>query len=183
MTLDPLDRRPATVEQIKAIANSTRLRIMRLCHDGDWTNKALADRLRLDPSTTLHHLRILESAGLVTALPAVKGHTGALEKPYRSTGLSWRLILDDSLKDEESAGEPAPLAAFRHEFREAGLDSSVELTRLHLHLDNQEVVEFVRRIRAVIDEYVETDQERKQRGSASYGALFATHRLADPHPQ
>ena len=173
------ERQPATDAQLKAISNSTRLRIMRLCHHDDWTNKALADRLEMDPSTILHHLRILEAAGFVVALPVVQGPSGAYEKPYRSTGLSWQLILDDDLEDEESAGEPAPLAAFRHEFREAGLASSVELTRLHLYLDDDEVAEFVGRVRAVIDEFVESNANREQRGSPSYGVLFATHRLAD----
>ena len=173
-------RQPATDAQIKAIANSTRMRIMRLCHHDDWTNKALADRLKMDPSTTLHHLRILEAAGFVVALPVVQGRSGAYEKPYRSTNLSWQLILDDHLEDEESAGEPAPLAAFRHEFSEAGMDSSVELTRLHLFLDDDEVAEFVRRVRAVIDEFVATNADREQRDKPSYGVLFAAHRLADP---
>ncbi len=174
------ERQPATDAQVKAIANSTRLRIMRLCHHDDWTNKALADRLQMDPSTTLHHLRILEAAGFLAALPVVQGRSGAYEKPYRSTNLSWQLILDDHLEDEESAGEPAPLAAFRQEFREAGLDSSVELTRLHLYLDDDEVAEFVSRVRAIIDEFVESNANREQRTKNSYGVFFAAHRLADP---
>ena len=68
---------------------------MRLCHHDDWTNKALADRLKMDPSTILHHLRILEAAGFVVALPVVQGRSGAYEKPDQSAGLSWQLILDD----------------------------------------------------------------------------------------
>jgi DNA-binding transcriptional ArsR family regulator len=181
--MSDIERRSATDAQLKAISNATRLRIMRLCHHDDWTNKALADRLGLDPSTTLHHLRILEAAGFVEARPVVQGRSGAFEKPYRSTNLSWQLILDDHLEDDESVGEPAPLAAFRHEFREAGLDSSVELTRLHLFLDDDEVAEFVRRVRAVIDEFVETNAQREQRTKPSYGVFFATHLLADPRPK
>lgn len=174
------ERRPATDEQLRAISNATRLRIMRLCHHDDWTNKALADRLGLDPSTTLHHLRILESAGFVEALSPVQGRSGAYEKPYRSTTLSWRLILDDHLADDESGGEPAPLAAFRQEFSEAGLDSSVEFTRVHLFLDDDEMDEFVRRVREVIDEFVDSNAQPDQHSKTSYGVLFATHRLADP---
>jgi len=47
------------------------------------------DRLKMDPSTILHHLRILEAAGFVVALAVVQSRSGAYEKPYRSTGLSW----------------------------------------------------------------------------------------------
>jgi hypothetical protein len=59
------------------------------------------------------------------------------------------------------------------------LASTVELTRLHLYLDDDEVADFVGRVRAVIDEFVESNANREQRGAPSYGVLFASYRLAD----
>lgn len=58
--------------------------------------------------------------------------------------------------------------------------SSVEFTRLHLYLDDDDVAEFVGRVRAVIDEFVESNANREQRSAPSFGVLFATHRFADP---
>ena len=40
-----IERVEPTPAQIKAVANSLRLRILRLCNDREWTNKELADRL------------------------------------------------------------------------------------------------------------------------------------------
>lgn len=175
------DKTPASPEQIKAVTSSTRIRILRLCNDREWTNQELSRRLQLDPSTTHHHLRVLEQTGLVEALPLRRGPSGGHEKPYRSTGLSWTLAFDDVLDDEELPGEPAPLTAFRRELSEAGLDSSVELTRFHLHLDDDELDEFLDRFRGLIEEYVAADAARRDSGSPGYGAFFGAHRLrSDP---
>jgi hypothetical protein len=40
--MSDIERRSATDAQLKAISNATRLRIMRLCHHDDWTNKGLS---------------------------------------------------------------------------------------------------------------------------------------------
>lgn len=171
------DRFRASADQVKALASSTRIRILRLCNDRAWTNHELARRLGLDPSTTHHHLRVLEKTGLVEALPLRRGPSGGHEKPYRSTRLSWRLIVDDVLDDEELPGDPAPLTAFRRELSEAGLDSSVELTRFHMHLDDDELAVFLERFRGLIQEWVSTDDARRDAGSPAYGVFFAAHRL------
>ena len=167
----------ATVAQVKAVSSATRVRIMRLCHGREWTNKQLADRLGLDPSTVLHHLRILERAGLIEPVAARQGPSGAFEKPYKSTGLSWQLILDDALIDEDGSGEPAPLSAFRQEFLEAGVDSAVELTRFVVHLSDDDLSEFVQQFTALIERYVSGNGPRQDAGATGYGAFFAVHRL------
>lgn len=173
------EKQAATADQVKAVSSATRVRIMRLCHDREWTNKQLADRLELDPSTVLHHVRILEQAGLVESTPVRQGPSGAYEKPYRSTGLSWQLILDDALIDEDGSGEPAPLNAFRQELLEAGVDSAVELTRFMIHLDDDDLAKFVEEFTTLIDRFVETDSRRAELGAPGYGAFFAVHRLRE----
>lgn len=172
-------KRRATDEQVKAVSSATRVRIMRLCHGRDWTNKQLADRLELDPSTILHHVRVLERAGLIEACAGRQGPTGAFEKPYRSTGLSWQLILDDALLDEDGSGEPAPLSAFRQELLEAGTDSIAELTRFFVNLEDDDVADFVEDFTALIGKYVASNQPRQDAGSPAYGAFFSVHRLRE----
>ncbi len=174
-------RRQPTPEQIKAVASSVRLRILRLCNDREWTNKELADRLERDPATMLHHVRLLVDAGLLAPTGIRQGPSGAYEKPYRSTGLSWQLTFGAAgPEDEDEEGEPAMLAAFRHELAEAGNDSIAELDRFHLHLDDDDRASFVERFIALIDEYIADDDKRRREGAPGHGGVFVLHRLADP---
>lgn len=162
------------------MANSLRLRILRLCNDREWTNKQLADRLDRDPSTILHHVRILLDAGFIEPVGVRQGATGAYEKPYRSTGLSWQLNFEEVLEDEDQEGELPMLAAFREELGEAGYDSIAELTRFHLHLDDDSRDAFVARFLDLVEEFVADDEERDRAGAPGYGGVFVVHRLADP---
>ena len=173
------DERPqATPVQIKAVANALRLRILRLCSDREWTNKELADRLDRDPATILHHLRLLVDAGLLEPVGVRQGTSGAYEKPYRSTGLSWQLRFERDVEDEDEAGQPAMLTAFRQELAEAGNDSIVELTRFHLHLDDDDFQSFSERLRDLINEYAANDQARRDQGAPDHGGVIVLHRLA-----
>lgn len=167
-----------TPEQIKAVANSLRLRILRLCNDREWTNKELADRLDRDPATILHHIRLLVDAGLLAPVGVRQGPSGALEKPYRSTGLSWHLAFERPIEDEEEEGELAMLAAFRQELAEAGHDSIAEFTRFHLHLDEDSRHQLIGRLKDILDEYIEDDAARAGDGAPGYGGVFVLHRLA-----
>lgn len=162
-------------QQIRAVASATRLRIVRLCNDREWTNKELAERLDLDPSTVHRHVRLLVDAGLIESTGVRQGTSGAYEKPYRSTGLSWKLSFD--VIEDEDTGEAASLAAFRHELAEAGHESVAELTRFHLHLDDKELGEFIDAFKALVDQYGDTQTPAQE--TASYGGIFVMHRLVD----
>ncbi len=166
-----LERREPTPAQIKAVASALRLRILRLCNDREWTNKELADRLQRDPATILHHLRLLVDAGLLEPVGVRQGASGAYEKPYRSTGLSWQLSFEVPLEDEAEVGELAMLTAFRQELAEAGHDSIAELTRFHLHLDEDSLRAFTARFLDLIEEYRVEDDARREGGAPGYGGI------------
>src|ERR687894_44426 len=117
--MKPMNRRPATVEEAKALANPLRLRILRLTLDQALTNKQLAERLDRDPGTVLHHVRTLVRTGFLVPEEVRQGDKGALEKPYRATGKSWTLSLDADREVETSASQ-AMLDAFLAELAEAG---------------------------------------------------------------
>jgi DNA-binding transcriptional ArsR family regulator len=179
-------RRRATVLQAKAASHPLRLRILRLCGQQPMTNKQLADRLGSQPGTTLYHVRLLVEAGLLEPAPIRTGASGALEKPYRSTGRSWWL----SLYGDTDEGEPsddrddqlsmAPIEAFQAELREAGPGSVRTFARFMLHLSEEEVRELDRRLLEVLDEYIQSDHQRLDR--PALGGIVVVHQLAEPVP-
>ncbi|MET7400489.1 winged helix-turn-helix domain-containing protein [Dactylosporangium sp. NPDC005572] len=168
-------RRPATAQEAKALGHPLRLRILRLCHGHELTNKQLADRLGRDPGTVLYHVKMLAAAGLLEAAPVRAGESGALEKPYRSTGMTW--WLDGPLVDADPDTAYAPVAAFTEELREAGPAGVRLYERFTLHLSAEELAELDRRILAILDEYVATDHERLDR--PALGGIFLLHQLPD----
>jgi DNA-binding transcriptional ArsR family regulator len=174
---NPVDakRRPATVKETKAMAHPIRVRMVRLCGQHELTNKQLADRLGIDPGTAHYHVKQLVEAGFLESAAVRTGESGALEKPYRSTGRTW--WLSDALAGADPNAQFAPVEAFQQELAEAGTASIATYARFSLHLSPEEVAELDRRILAVLDEYVETDGDRSDR--PVHGGIFLLHRSAD----
>ena len=164
----------ADAQEIKALAHPLRLRILRLCELDELTNKQLADRLGHDPGTVLYHVRQLLAAGFLEPAEVRTGASGALEKPYRSTGRSWNL--DTALQDAGPEGPLAPLAELREELTGAGPDALANLSRFVLHLSPQDAEDLISRVYAVLNEYMDTDQQRSDQ--PSYGGLFVLHKRA-----
>jgi DNA-binding transcriptional ArsR family regulator len=179
-------RRRATVLQAKAASHPLRLRILRLCGQQALTNKQLADRLGSQPGTTLYHVRLLVEAGLLEPAPIRTGTSGALEKPYRSSGQSWWLSAygdtdeGEAYDDRDDERSLAPIEAFQAELREAGPGSVRTFARFMLHLSEEEVRELDRRLLAVLDEWIQTDHQRLDR--PALGGIVVLHQLADPAP-
>lgn len=179
-------RRRATILQAKAASHPLRLRILRLCGQQPMTNKQLADRLHSQPGTTLYHVRLLVEAGLLEPAPIRTGTSGALEKPYRSSGQSWWLSgygdtdEGESYDDRDDEQSIATIEAFQAELREAGPGSVRTSARFMLHLSEEEMRELDRRILEVLDEYILTDHQRLDR--PALGGIVVIHQLADPAP-
>src|SRR5215204_237608 len=177
-------RRRATTLQAKAAAHPLRLRILRLCGQQPMTNKQLADRLDSQPGTTLYHVRLLVRAGLLEPAPIRTGASGALEKPYRASGLSWWLSAygdtdeGEPYDDRDDESSLASIEAFQAELSEAGPGSVRTYARFMLHLSDEEVQELDRRLLAVLDEYIQTDHQRLDR--PALGGIVVLHQLADP---
>src|SRR4029453_5785513 len=118
-TFRATDRRPATPAEAKALASPLRLRILRLCLDQALTNKQLAERLRRGPRPGPHPPPPPRPPRFLAPDEVRRGAKGALEKPYRATGKSWTLSLDNDVVAETSATQ-AMLEAFLAELAEAG---------------------------------------------------------------
>jgi DNA-binding transcriptional ArsR family regulator len=168
-------RRSATAQEAKALSHPLRLRILRLCSLSELTNKQLADRLEQDPGTVLYHVRQLVGTGFLEQADIRAGASGALEKPYRSTGRSWSL--DDSSAGTESDAFLAPVDALREELRESGHDSLTTFARFALHLSPEDARTLDKRLFDVINEYISTDHERSH--LPAYGGLVVAHALRD----
>ena len=66
MSLVPGDKiSEELLHELKALADSTRLRIIKLLLQESYTPSELAKELRLRPPTVIHHLNILRLAGYV----------------------------------------------------------------------------------------------------------------------
>lgn len=165
----------ASDREIKALAHPLRLRILRLCGLHEMTNKQLADRLGQDPGTMLYHVRQLLATGFLEPAPVRTGESGALEKPYRSTGRSWNL--DTALGEAGPDGPLAPLDAFREELKEAGPEALTSLSRFVLHLSERDTHELITRIHGVLEEYTGNDRQRLDQ--PAFGGIFALHRSSD----
>lgn len=163
------------MQEAKALGHPLRVRILSLCVRHELTNKQLADRLDRDPGTVLYHVRQLIDAGLLEQAPVRTGESGALEKPYRSHGQTW--WLDGPLNDADAETRFAPVEAFQEDLREAGPASVQLYERLALHLSPEDVAELDRRILLVLDEYVETDDQRLDQPLLS--GIFLLHRVAE----
>jgi predicted ArsR family transcriptional regulator len=141
-------KRKATDAEYRAIASALRLRILRLCASEALTNKELAERLGRNPATVLHHVRTLVDTGFLEALPARRGTRGSREVPYRATGKSWLMDVDDR---PPPARDPM-LAAFLEEIAEVG-EQRLQSSRLALRLSPADLDEFRRRLHGLLDEY------------------------------
>ena len=163
-------KREATAEEARALANPLRLRILRLCLDEPRTNKQLADALGRDPGSTLHHVRTLVETGFLEVAEVRTGAKGALEKPYRATGKSWRVHVSDPAMQADR--NLAIVDAFRDEVAELPADDVVLLTRFANTLSDEAYEELDRRIRALVDEFA----LRHDPDGTPYAFLIGGHR-------
>ena len=176
--VDALGRREATVAEARAAGNPLRMRILRLCAIEPRTNRELARLLERDPSTIVHHVKLLEEVGFLEALPSRPGPQGGSVKPYRATGLSWNVSIP-------LTGDRADLTSFetfREELAAAGPDSVLATTRFFLHADEATFRELEERLSAIAREYVDSDDQRRAAGHPMVNGLLIFHRSADEPP-
>lgn len=162
----------ATPADLKALAHPLRMRILRLCLHDSITNKQIAERLDLDPATSLYHVRQLAQNGFLEAQPARTGKRGALEKPYRATGKSWSLSFPRA--DDRLSTVLAGLDAARDEIVAAGPDSVITNTRAGLRLSTADIDELTERLQALIHEFAERPSHPN---GSTVGLIIMLHHL------
>jgi predicted ArsR family transcriptional regulator len=141
------EKRRATDAEARALASALRLRILRTCYSEALTNKEIADRLGRNPATVLHHVRTLVDTGFLAAEPVRRGARGSREVPYRATGKSWLMDVDD----RPNRRDPM-LQAFLEEVAVVG-EQHLQSSRLGLRLSAADLEEFRNRLHGLLDEY------------------------------
>jgi DNA-binding transcriptional ArsR family regulator len=173
-----MERRPATREEARALANPLRLRILRLCLDRALTNEELAGRLGRDAGSVLHHVRMLVETGFLAPEEERRGARGAVERPYRATRKSWVMDVGEEPEGVRRTGTLAMIDAFRAEVAEVPADAVLNIGRLGVRLGPEARDAFIARIDELVEEIRLADDPE---GDAC-GFLVGFHRLA-PVPQ
>jgi GNAT superfamily N-acetyltransferase/DNA-binding transcriptional ArsR family regulator len=174
----PPPRRQATAAETRALAHPLRLRIIRLLYDVSLTNRELARALDEHPATVLHHVRTLLRTGFIAAEPERPGPRGTVEKPYRSTGRSWSLKIEDDRGLADVAR--AAFDAFVAEVNDAYPVADLHTSRLAVNLTPQARLALDERLGRVLAEYAVTEPDPAGEPCAVF---VATHRRAPLTPE
>jgi DNA-binding transcriptional ArsR family regulator len=166
-------RRPATVEELRALAHPMRQRILRLCRRRELTTTELAERLRASRSNISHHVRALTGTGFLLPLDQGERPKQLAGRRYTSTRKSWYLDIAGT-PDDEMRLNLAIVDAFRAEFEEGGPEGARALTRLALTLNEESFVELRGRLESTIAEFAARSPDHN---GEAYGLLLAIHRL------
>jgi predicted ArsR family transcriptional regulator len=149
-----------------------RLRILRLCLDEERTNKELAEALRKDPGTVLHHVRVLVDGGFLAVGAARRGARGSREKPYRATGKSWQLDFREHAGSSAAAMVEALAAELGESVHAHGDEAILELTRMAVRLRPDDRAALIERLAALREEFVARDDA----GGDAVSLFLALHR-------
>jgi GNAT superfamily N-acetyltransferase/DNA-binding transcriptional ArsR family regulator len=169
----PEPKPEATLAETRALAHPLRLRIIRLLYDRSLTNRELARALGEHPATVLHHVRTLLRNGFIAAEPERRGPRGTIEKPYRSTGRSWALRIED---DEGVANvSRAALDAFFAEVRDAGPVADLHTSRLAVNLTPAARDDLERKLSDLLADYAAIAPDAE---GEPWSVFVATHRRA-----
>jgi DNA-binding transcriptional ArsR family regulator len=142
----PVQRRPPTAAEARALAHPLRMRILFACRERARTNKDLAQLLDSTPGTIHYHLKPLVEQGFLRPEASRPGPRGSTEQPYRATGKSWQLT-----GTPESSRTLLQVGA--DELEAASAEAVLSLTRLGLSLREPDLTELVRRLDELVDEY------------------------------
>ncbi|MQY10829.1 hypothetical protein SRB5_09420 [Streptomyces sp. RB5] len=136
-----------TAEQLRAVSNLTRHRIMAVLRFEPATITQIADRVGLAKGSSSYHVRLLERSGLVKVVRTRKVR-GVTERYYAMAARS--IVLPEP-------GEGGPDVLMRHAV--ADLEESPAGERhvrmAHLRLTEEQFAELAARLAALADEYRE----------------------------
>lgn len=137
-----------TDEQLRAVSNLTRHRIMAVLRFEPTTITQVAERVGLAKGSSSYHIRLLERAGLVKVVRTRKVR-GVTERYYAMAARS--IVLPDP-------GEGGPDVLMRHavaDLEAAPADGERHMRMAHLRLTDEQFAELGARLDALADEYRE----------------------------
>lgn len=173
------------VEQLKAISDPLRLRIVELMGEAPvrgWTAKEIAERLRTKQTKLYHHLALLEERGFIR-VAETRMVSGILEKRYAVVALSFKVdrsllagggteamsdVLDavfEKARDEILAGQRAGLLDLSEEEFER---RRMALWASHIRLSPASV----RKVMRLVTKLADID-DLDEAGGTEYGLVVA----------
>ncbi|MGW1996109.1 ArsR/SmtB family transcription factor [Embleya sp. NPDC001921] len=169
----PETLRVTTEEQLRAVSNLTRHRIMAVLRFEPATITQIAERVGLAKGSSSYHVRLLERAGLVKVVRTRKVR-GVTERYYAMAARS--IVLPEP-------GEGGPNVLMRHavaDLEAAPTDPERQVRMAHLRLTDEQFAELGARLQALADEYRELSDPSLPDASFVY-ALFrpAPHRQGE----
>jgi len=170
------------LEQVRLLADPTRLRIIEVFCEGEFTTKQAAERLGEKPTKLYHHVDALERVGLIR-LTRTRQNRGTLEKYYRAVARAFRVdptlfqAASPDAKDEIRAMAPRLLEAAAGEMRSlvgastmSGKVEEAVLCFVEVRGDGQEIGRLRGRIRRLIGPLGGTTSKPAARTAAKTGA-------------
>ncbi|MFF9428291.1 MULTISPECIES: ArsR/SmtB family transcription factor [unclassified Streptomyces] len=148
MTSDELPEtfRVTTDEQLRAVSNLTRHRIMAVLRFEPATITQIAERVGLAKGSSSYHVRLLERAGLVKVVRTRKVR-GVTERYYAMAARAIEL---------PDPGEGGPDVLMRHavaDLEAAPKDGERHVGMMHLRLTDEQFAELGARLTALAQEY------------------------------
>jgi DNA-binding transcriptional ArsR family regulator len=137
-----------TDEQLRAVSNLTRHRIMAVLRFEPATITQIAARVGLAKGSSSYHVRLLERAGLVKVVRTQKVR-GVMERYYAMAARS--IVMPDP-------GEGGPDMLMRHavaDLEAAPADGERHVRMAHLRLTDEQFAELGAKLDALADEYRE----------------------------
>lgn len=159
------------VEQLKAIANPLRLRILEEFSAEDQTTKQVAKRLGEPPTKLYHHVEALVKHGLLK-LQKETPKRGTTEKYYRAVARQFRVdescLTDSSFADEKSKVILDLLDSIRRQILETTENLDDENTKTitavagKVLLEDDQVLKFSESMMAALDQWSNQNKPKKQ---------------------
>jgi len=147
-----------TMEQMKAIADPTRDRILGIIQQQPATAKQIADKLKMAPGTINHHLQVLEAAGLAKVVARRLIH-GIVAKYYTRTARIFEYRFAPEIVGEESI-DLQMLTSARNEYAES-LAAGEEYLSIRgtasprARISTERAQTFKERLNALINEFIQ----------------------------
>ena len=166
-------------EQLRALADDLRATIIRLLKERAASTTELAGALGLPKGTVGHHLKVLESAGLIRVVRTRKVRA-LTEKYYGRVARLFVIKSDESLPDELRAG---PLAALMLRQAADEVLASAEVKEasalVHVRLAPSDVRRFQRRLNRLVADFHKTDDVEGEMYALAF-ALFRSTTVLPP---
>jgi len=185
------------LDTLKVLADPLRIQIIELVTHEPRTVKHVAAVLDLPPTKLYYHIKLLEEHHLIRVVDT-RIVSGIVEKQYQATALSYHVnktlfsptsptglegldvmlrgLFDDTKADIQESVEAGAIDVQTPENPDEPVNRTLMIARNTLHLTPERAEDFYRRLRALIQEYVGSDEKLSgDPDERTYGLLLTLY--------